>query len=56
MKMAALMLARAAELNSTAVLVIPWFGSPPPHRATSKISEPWKISWEDESRKLDTNL
>jgi hypothetical protein len=40
MKMAALTMLTADEDSCTAVLVYPWLGSPPPHRATSMISPP----------------
>lgn len=39
-KIAALTCPTAPAENWTAVLVYPWFGSPPPQKATSKISAP----------------
>lgn len=39
--MAALTCPTAPAENWTAVFVYPWFGSPPPQKATSKISAPW---------------
>jgi hypothetical protein len=44
MKMAALTMFTAEEDRRTAVLVIPWFGTPPPQSAASMISPPYDIN------------
>jgi hypothetical protein len=44
MKMAALTMFTADEDRRTAVLVIPWFGTPPPQSAASMISPPYLLT------------